>query len=503
MKKCSGCGMELPEGVSFCGKCGGTAVDVVTPVVIADGSDTVVKKAPKKWLWILIAVLAALGVVATIGFLTNWFGLVSPLHKLGKAVMKTAQADSATIEYSIKYTNDGETDKTKATAKLVLDKDKKKVTCLMEDENSTTLYVSGDEYYYREPNEDWDEDDRGYAAIYEGDGNDKDFFDNYNDIVKDGKIDWAELVKKAELGEFINESKIDDFVETVYKECLSDKKWLKDNLGFELDGKTYVFKPDIEELGESIIDLCKDSKAFKKDAKKGIKNAMESMIESAEDNDVRITISITVKKGYVSEINVMVKGEDDQKIEYTLSITNVNKTDIPSKEISSIKNKVRDWIEENACDKCGEDRGDYEFDGEMLCFDCYYTCESCGGHNWSDYERDGKRLCYDCYYKCSSCGNSSAYYERDGKLVCYDCRYVCAKCGDVCSSTYRVNGRDVCRDCYYTCDKCGQVSDWYLNDHNGQRWCHDCYYECANCGSSDAYYEENGKRICWDCYYDW
>lgn len=475
MKTCSSCGMELPEGASFCGHCGGSAVEVAdaAPVAVVAEETPVKKKVPKKWLLILIAVLAALGVVATVGFLTNWFGLVSPLHGLGKAFMKTAQAESATIQFSVKRTDDGDTYKEKATAKLVLDKDKKKVTYLTESDESTTLYVNGDEYYYREPD---DEDDRGYASIYEGEGNDKDFFDNYNDIVKDGKIDWTELVKKAELGEYINESKIDDFIETVYEECLSDKEWLQDNLGFEKNGKTYVFEPDFEELGESIVDLCKDSKAFKKDAKQGIEDAMERMIEGAEDNDVRITVSITVKKGYISEINVVIKGEDDLKMEYTLSITNVNKTEITSKEISRVKNNVRDWIEENACDRCGEGIGDYEYDGEMLCYGCYYTCESCGGHNWSDYERDGMR-------------------------VCYDCRYVCEECNDPCGNTYSLNGKDVCEDCYYTCDNCGEVSDWSLNTFNGKRWCDDCYSKCSSCGNSSASYTRDDKRLCYDCYY--
>lgn len=553
MKMCSSCGMELPEGASFCGRCGGSAVEVAdaAPVAVAAEEIPVKKKAPKKWLLILIAVLAALGVVATIGFLTNWFGLVSPLHGLGKAFMKTAQAENATIQFSVKRTDDdGDTYKEKATYKLVLNEDKNKVTYLQESEGRTVLYDGGDRYYYYEP----EGDDRGYASIYEGEGNDKDFFDNYNDIVKDGKIDWTELVKKAELGEYINESKIDDFVETVYKECLSDKEWLQDNLGFEKDGKTYVFNLEIDELGESIIDLCDDSKAFKKDAKQGIEDAIESLVEEAEDYGVSVKVSITVKKGYISNINVAAKNEDGYKMEYDLSITNVNKTEITSKEISRVKNNVRDWIEENACDRCGEDIGDYEHNGEMLCWECYYTCESCGGDNWSDYERDGMRVCYDCRYvceecndpcgntyslngldvcedcyytcdncgevsdwslntfngkrwcddcynKCSSCGNSSASYTRDDKRLCYNCYYKCSSCGNS-SAYYERDGKPVCYDCRYVCEKCGDVcgSTYRLN---GQDVCHDCYYECAYCGSHDAYYEEDGKRICWDCYYDW
>ncbi len=472
MKKCSSCGVGLPDDVSFCTSCGGAAIEVAeevaeSAVVVAAPeaavAETPTKKKLPKWLILVIAAVVAVGALLIVLLTTHCFGLMDPLDKPLNAAKKTMKADNATIKVSIN--NDGE--KQTYTAKLALNKDKKKVTVLYEDDDETTLIVDGVQYRYRET------EDGDYASISEKALNEKDFFKGYNAILEDGEIQWSAIVKEANLGSVIDAKKIDDFMDTFEKEYLNNKKWLKENLGYEKDGNTYVFKPDIEELGESIIDMCDDSKAFKKAAKEMIEEAIEALVEQADELKLRATVSVTVEKGYISKIRIELKGENIDKMDVTVSISDVNKTEISSKDIKKAQEKVQNWIEENSCVKCKEELGDYEFNDKLYCYDCYYTCENCG--EWGDYERDGMR-------------------------VCYDCRYVCDKCEEACGDTYELNDQDVCRDCYYTCDKCGEVSDWSMNEVGDERWCDDCYV-CASCGNSNPSYERDGKPVCYNCRY--
>ena len=86
--------------------------------------------------------------------------------------------------------------------------------------------------------------------------------------------------------------------------------------------------------------------------------------------------------------------------------------------------------DELVCSECGrvleEDQG-REFDGRLLCDDCYrggtVLCDHCGNRVWrEDSEGDGDRvLCFHCYSNyfttCDGCGllipNDEAYYDDD------------------------------------------------------------------------------------------
>lgn len=95
--------------------------------------------------------------------------------------------------------------------------------------------------------------------------------------------------------------------------------------------------------------------------------------------------------------------------------------------------------EELVCFECGcvleEDQG-REFDGRLLCDDCYrggtVLCNHCGNRVWrEDSESDGNRvLCYHCYSNyfttCDGCGllipNDEAYYDGDDdERYCREC----------------------------------------------------------------------------------
>ena len=108
MRKCSWCGKEWGDDIPFCGACGNPTVAVeaapaapVAPVVPVEAAPAAPKKS-KKGLIPLIAVVAALAVLAGVGAVTNWFGLVSPLNGLAKAIAKTAEAESLTCSIKVK-----------------------------------------------------------------------------------------------------------------------------------------------------------------------------------------------------------------------------------------------------------------------------------------------------------------------------------------------------------------------------------------------------------------
>ncbi len=532
MKKCSSCGASLPDFSAVCSVCGGAAVEVVDVVNVATpnmavGATPIKQRVRIRWWMILVAVIVLLGGLAGAGVATNWFGMVAPTQKLGNAITKTVHADSFTVEYRFRNSSSDKVITEKGTAKVMMDKSKKEISYYFAGDgglgyfgDDTTLYVDGSEYCYYAPEDDY----RGYASIREDANFDKEFFKIYNAIVQDGKIDWAEVVKKAGLESYINKSQIEAFVQEVAETCLKDKEWLEDNLGFEKDGNTYVFKIDIDQLGESIVDMCNDSKAFKKATKDAIEDMVNSFVEEANDADGRITVTMKTDGGYLSYICVELKDAEGERAMYEVTIRNVNNTVLSKGEINDVKENAQKLLAENACVSCGKEWGDYEGEEGYLCSDCHRTCDVCGevsewrlndvgdqrlcddcydtcascGEDTAAYERDGQRLCNDCYYKCTSCGGTDAYYERDGKQVCYNCRYVCEKCKETCSNTYDYGGLSVCSDCY-TCESCGGSSPSYTLD--GKQVCYTCYYKCTSCGATSASYERDGKRVCYDCRY--
>lgn len=446
MKKCSACGKELPDHAIFCEICGGRAEEVTLEVAEVEApvvespvvTQTPVEKKSKKGLLILMIAAAAVVLLAVVGLLTNWFGLVSPLNKIGKAVMRTADADSITIKYRQSHEygwGDYEWEE-EATIKAVVDKEKNKATILVEDDNSVSLYEDGDEYYYRSDYE----DGRDYANVHEGNPDEvEDVMDEVKDVFDGKKINWGELVEKAELEDEIDKDEIDAFLKTLYKECLNNRKWRKECLGYQKDGKTYTFEPDVEALSESLIELCDNSDAFSRLAKREIESAIEDLM----DSDVDITLSITLKGRYVSKISLELKS-GDYKREIEIEISDVNETEI---DANKVIDKVERIMEENACDRCGEYYGEYYAgEGEYWCYDCYYTCEECGGYG-ADYERDGMRVCWNCQYECDHCGDTYGSDEYTNGELCYDCYYTCENCGDEAEYTTST-GKRVCYYCY-------------------------------------------------------
>ena len=467
MKYCPNCGTQLPDSAAFCGVCG-NALPTAQPEDYAQTytdpytyTQTCVEPYPesapqqpvkkkKTWLWVTLGVVTVLVVAAVVGFFTNWFGLASPLSGLLKAATKTGTADNLTAKVTIKYTDeDGETEKETGTYRVVMDEKNEKIYYIAEADGSTILFDDGDVYYYSEAE---DEDDYDYAYVSESEESaGKEYFDAYKDIYDGKKINWDELVEYAELEDYLNGNKMEDFVKEVQKEYLNDSEWLEKNLGFEKKGKTYTFEPNFKRLSKEVTNIVGDSRAFTSKGKEVVEEAMDDV----KGGDVSLTVSITVDGGYITEI-VCKMSDEDYRIEYTIEITDVNKTEITSKDRSAIRDKVEQLIDENTCDTCGETLWFYDED------EYHGDCSFCDDHGDLSYTVDGEPSCYECYYdathRCEKCGDTdgySSYSYGSYDMLCYDCYYdlkymkTCELCGSKDTYLWSYYGYDLCWDCYY------------------------------------------------------
>ena len=385
MKKCRMCNSECQDDSIFCEECGASLgeEELTQDSNIEDTAiEPVVEKNDKKRRIIRNSAIVA-AIVFVVGLLTNWFGMVSPIQGLIKAVGRTVKAESMTIKVEMKrtYENGGEVReyREETTTRLIIDKDKEEVTYLTEGEDYTTLYIDGEVFYYSD----------SYAYSFD-DEFEEEFFDVYNDSVGSKKgIKWKKLIKKAELEDYLDYDEMDDFIKTFYKKLLCNKKWLKDTAGYSRSGNEYSFELDIEEFGEDIIDICDDSDALSRTAKRGVEDYIEMLIEDAEEVDGEIEIKATVKGGKLVKLKIIVE-TDSSKTEYTLKFSNINKTKISNKTIKEIQNTTEKMIEENTCEECGTELWWYD-ENE------HGDCKRCREHGYL-HEYRGNYYCYDCWY---------------------------------------------------------------------------------------------------------
>lgn len=456
MKYCAACGQELPDYAAFCGNCGGAVSQEPIPA----------EKPKKKRAWLLPVVLSAavLAAVAVVGWLTNWFGLVSPLHGLSKAVARTAAADSYTLRIVQEIENENYTNTQKRTVRQVIDEDEEEVTTYSKMEYEvhygnekdtydrvytvTNLITNDTEYGYCEY-----DDSEEYAYTNELEDYSKKILDQRKSIED---IDWEEFIEQLGWESVLDADEMEDFIEDLYKECLSDKRWLEKKMGFSRKGNTYTFKPDAAVLFEEIIDIVNESDAFQRAAQKEIEEKLTDLLEDLEDNDadLDVELSFTVKGRYLSAIHMLVKGEidgEEGRMEMDITLSDVGKTEISKDEIRRQKNRVNDWIDEHYCDECDASLANAEVHGD---------CPYCGGHGDLNYSVDGEDCCYDCYIesldRCELCGAEDSYYSYGGyDKLCYSCYYayrydygICEFCNDF-EKMYDYYGYELCWDCYY------------------------------------------------------
>ena len=331
------------------------------------------KKSKKKGLIIglIVAATVILGVVVT-GLLTNWFGLLSPLHRLIRATSNTLEAESMTIsvvgvdgeEFDYKYTIDEAGD----------------ITLLIEDDNSRSLIHDDEGYFFRDY---W-----SYAGNFEINDNVTDIRDN---LMSD-EVDWKDILKKFDAEEHVDPDAVVPFLKALYIEYLCDETWLEEKAGFKRDGDVYTFKPDIEELGDVILQLDDEHDLFSYNLKKDLKRLIKQWDEIGEVEK----LEFTVDGKYLSKIVLEVSDNYDS-YEVVVEFSDIDET-----VLSEVIDEVEEWIENDHCAECGNRMYGYVFSGYrcQACYYGYYYCERCGDYaEGSPYSSSHySELCFDCYY---------------------------------------------------------------------------------------------------------
>ncbi len=522
------------------------------------------KKKSKKpiivFLVVLISILALAG-TATAGFMTNWFGLVSPISPLLKAANATIKADNITVQRTIKIGEDGATTDEVATIRYNLEDE----LCYIAKGDDYKECLSGGNKYTV-----YDSKDKEPRKV-ESDANDV-HQDINSCLTKDG-IDYKKAIEKAGFENDVKAKEFEAFADDFCKTYLGDKAWLEKYLGFEKSKKEYIFTPDIQVLCTELIRIVDGSDAFYDESKESLIESIEDYAEHAKSHKTSIRVSITVKSGKISNANICVN-DNHRNVDMNYAISDINKTEVGRAEIDEIVSEYDTYMAEHTCDDCGEFVHDYNKDyhgnckecdthGDIntdgLCFECIdkekEVCKECGKET-KTYEYDGKQLCKKCHEKakeedekdkkekeeseryCERCDSYEDLYYYSGGYYCFDCyldlkypdkyeetKYYCEWCGtkEYYSDMWYYDNYLLCWDCYedayysddyyYYCDWC----DWAVDEvyyYNGDYLCWDCYEDayyyddtepCDWCGGYFDYYDlysYDGYLLCWDCYED-
>lgn len=454
MNICPKCNKENVEGCAFCGFCGSPMEQKQVTAPIVESTLLTVKKSKKNKIIgfsVVFSILIIIGVILA-GYFTNWFGMLSPLHGLIKATEKTVTAKNLTATITVDG-DDGDDDELEGDFRYSMDHEARDILFLFEgeegDKNETKrLLYKGDLYEYDEY------EDGCYAYVEEDFVNEKKFFKKYDKIYGEKKqIDWDEAVETLELDDYVDSDEVEEFLKEFYNEKLRNKEWLEKYAGFEKKGNTYIFKPDTADLLEEISDICSDSDAFERKAKKAIKKALnDDFLE-----DVDLEIKITLKGKYISEIDIVCEYEKEE-IEINVKFSDINKTKISEDEIKKLKNDIEDTIEEYTCDECGETTF---FEDGM-----HGDCPECGEHGYIGY---GDGVCWDCDYY------DDYYYDTDYAGYGY-----CNRCADYDETYYSYYDHTLCEYCY----------DDYYYDSLNYGYCNDC------CDYAKLY----DDHLCYWCY---
>lgn len=362
------------------------------------------KKKKKGLLISLIVVVLLISGVVIAGFLTDWFGIISPFDKLVLAFKNTLEADSLTVKWEVSAgKSSGEVD-----ARIIIDREKEEFTAFIEANNTSRLYYDEKLYYYDE--------DSDYADTLNFDTDE--IFDSYNDVYSEEGVDWDELIDKLSLKKFIDADKMDAFIEALRTNYLNNSEWMTKALDFKRESNVYSISPDLEMIYDDILDLAKDMDVLKKDGKNAISEAQKNIDKIIEQ--LEIEVSITLDGNYISKIEAEMSF-DNSIIEFVIEISDINDTEITEEEIEDFIDEVKEAIENDKCPDCGE-----RMYGTETCYNCPMYCYDCYDRFPKDEMNyyDGSYYCDDCVEECDWCGDAvpeDDLYYYGGYEYCYDC----------------------------------------------------------------------------------
>ena len=384
MKTCTYCGKELPDFALFCDGCGNR---VEEPPAAEIPVEEAPMQAPKKKRWgrAVVAIVSAVAVLFfTFSFVFNWFGLFSPMAQIGRATMRTLKADSLTLSADIKVKSNSYYSEQSTTLRMVVDEKAQEVNRYstssyyseLNEKNSRSESVSttsnGREYSYST-----EDGTVTHGTIVEVD--DEEYFDWREDMEEE--IDWEEVIEDAELEDYIDADKVEDFVRVLNRKYFGNRRWLKKNAGYTKKGNTYTFRPDAETFLEALADIVDESDAFTREGKREFEDGIDNLLNQMDENGVKpdMEMSFTVKGRYLSNIHIeyamAVEGETNE-VEMDIDISDVNDTEISKSEVRSVKNTVNEYLEAEGitydeCDECSDFGRLYTYSGRDLCWDCY------------------------------------------------------------------------------------------------------------------------------------
>lgn len=327
---------------------------------------------------VAVAAVVIVGIVVA-GFLTNWFGLAGgPLGTLVTAFEKTITSNSMTAEASVTRKSDGYKDKTKGDIRFQYDKKEEKFLIWVESDDAVTaldgkyIYYCSDSYAYTEKIDD------DY------------YFELYTDFRNSKEIDYDDIIDTLELDDYVKGRKIEGFLETFKKECLGNKEWLQDYLGFEKNGNTYSFCAEVDELLEELIDRMDEARVLDLDS-----DDVDELIEMYEG--VELEATVVIKNNTVSQFTFEMS-DDEYSIEFDLELTDINKTKITQDELDELENDIEAFGEDEDDDDYEHDHDDdYDYDyTETEADDDYGYCDNCNAYE-ELYYWYGDYLCFDCY----------------------------------------------------------------------------------------------------------
>lgn len=348
---CNNCGKQLETNAAFCNNCG-TKVEQINNE--AKSSD-VVKKTTKAPLFIGIAValvaIIVIGIVGTVIKMSN-----NPINKILKATQNTI--DQGSCEFDVRINFDG--DKESMNGVIEIDRDKKSISYdIYDNEGNRAILVNNTivEIY-----EEWEEID-----VYNVDKKMiKSMFDIYEnvDLKNPAKSDFEEIFKAIdELSEgdvdidYNDESKdlikLSDDIYSKYCKKFGSKKWLEDCLGYEKNGNTYSFEPDLEALLDDLTEFIEENEEdIDEIIEMGLDVAdvnenvdvddlydlIDEILDESREDDIEVSVEITIEKGCISEINFSYEEYGD-KLEVEIEISELGEAKVKVDDVDSIINK--------------------------------------------------------------------------------------------------------------------------------------------------------------------
>ena len=312
-----------------------------------------------------------IGIVGTVIKMSN-----NPINKIIKATQKTI--DQGSCEIDVTYTDDtGDFEfKESMNGVIEIDRDKKSISYdiyqtydiddyegyrgyRLEHEEQRDILVNNKEVTIYETFEQIFVDDVDQSRM-------KSMFDIYEnvDLKNTAKSDFEEIFKAIDVlsgGDVdidYNDKtkdliKLSDDIYSKYCKKFGSKKWLEDCLGYEKNGNTYSFEPDLEALLDDLTEFIEENEEdINEIIEMGLDVAdvnenvdvddlydlIDEISNEIQESDIEVSAEITIEKGCISEINYSYE-EYGEKIEVEIEISELGEAKVNVDDVDSIINK--------------------------------------------------------------------------------------------------------------------------------------------------------------------